>query len=60
MAIIGFQWSAETPFPDESLENLLHFIRQRLGDATPRHWDLASSLDKENYQNFAVLAYRSS
>ncbi|GAB7332753.1 hypothetical protein MBLNU13_g04491t1 [Cladosporium sp. NU13] len=60
MAIIGFQWPAKTPCPDESLEKLLHFMRQQPGDATPRHWDLASSLDKEDYQNFAVLAYWSS
>lgn len=57
MAIIGFQWPAKTPCPDESQNDLLRFVRQRLGVATPQYWDLVSSLDKENYQNLAILAY---
>lgn len=57
MAVIGFQWPAKMPCPDESQDNLVGFMRQQVGDVTPRHWDLASALDKENYQNVAVLAY---
>lgn len=57
MAVIGFQWQTDGAHSSESREKLLSFVQSKCGDDNPQHWDLASVLDKQNYQNIAVLAY---
>lgn len=57
MAVIGFQRKAAISNTDACLEKLVGFMSQQLHDMSPRHWDLATVVDKEGYHNVAALAY---